>query len=40
VPTELLVRSESSSIKFWTMDGDGVLKSDVIMCSSLLRNAA
>jgi hypothetical protein len=39
VPTELLVPSEPL-IKFCTMCGGGYLKSDVAMCSSLVRNAA
>jgi hypothetical protein len=40
VPTELLVPSESLLIKVCTMEGGWILKSDVVMCSSLVRNAA
>jgi hypothetical protein len=39
VPTGLLVPAERL-IKFCTMDEGGFLKSDVMMCSSLVRNAA
>jgi hypothetical protein len=40
VVTELLVPSESLLIKFCAMGGGGFLKSDVVMCSSLVGNAA